>query len=1294
MEGNPCSHENENGTYTCAPGAASGDGDVNKATPNDADYVCDHSDGCGYAEAVEEVPCTHSCELCESTPVETPPAEKPSAGNPPVKNEIVKDTCICDTKCTPANSKTDTAAVINPDCPVCSAEHADLTLCIGTEEKALTYDEVVALFAALPDADSITAETTEAQRDALTEQINLALDALDALSNEDYAKFIEEQADLLKVVAALQAAIVDAVPEVLTGEVTPAVDGENIYANGQDLKLEAGTKENYTKVSYRAMGTSEAYIPFEVSGATGNTTTGYDLSEYIVCGGSSTALTGDTKITMEDGCVKIIYGGGYDKSVNGKATVNGNTEVIINGGTVGDVYGGSFFGNVSGNTKVVIGEAATAEYVYGGGNYGAVGTQGNNNSAAVTIAGTVNEEVYGGGSNGNINSGGINGSASVTVTETGNVWRLYGGGSGAEVNGNISVVVEGKVGGNLCGGGSSSSYKVTGDSSIKITGTVERSVDSGSDKVSGKSTIIIGGGAKVGSSNHVDGVWLEDFSDQCFIIDPALTDSAAITARLPTTIGEGITIATNAAAGDETHISLDFISQGRGKTAYFEDNCIKVGTPAVTGVTIAPATSTVQKGNTQQFTATVSGTKNPPRTVTWVVSGNAKAGTSISADGLLTVAADETAATLTVTAASTFNTNKSGTATVTVSSTSLTDAQKIAAAKSAIQTALDNLTVTNAATAQDILNAAKAATQYGVAVEWDSTNGFGKTEAAKGVEGLITGTLKLLLNSESDTIAVNKTIAALPGDGSSDSGSSGGGSSSSGSSNGSSSAKTSPGVPVKSEIEISGTVDRAGSFHAELSQKAVEDAVKKAEERKKDSLSNGITLVLNVNTGGGSAGSVSVNLPKVTQETIISNKITNTVIVVDNPSIRIDMDLAAVTEIHRQAQADVNITATRQDNSRLAGAAKAAIGNRPAFDLKANYGDGKQVTEFGTGSVNVAIPYTLQSGEKSGGVCAVYVDSNGNVNYLTNSAYDSTNKTLRFTTSHFSTYGIGYKALSDFSDTASHWAEEDIQFVVNRGLLDGTSRTTFSPDAAITRGMIVTALGRLAGVDVSGYKASSFTDVKADAYYMGYAEWASQTGILSGTGAATYAPDSAISREQMAVVLANYARTIGYSLPRVHTETTFADTTNISSWAKDSVKTMQMAGIIASKDANKFEPQSAATRAEASATLRRFIERMMGTSTAQGWMQNDSGQWMYYINGSPIKDQTREIDGVPYAFDNHVITPDYSKKKSRLTHTVKTGDNLWKISREYNVDMQILALINGKSVSSTIYPGEVLKIPQ
>jgi uncharacterized protein YjdB len=90
------------------------------------------------------------------------------------------------------------------------------------------------------------------------------------------------------------------------------------------------------------------------------------------------------------------------------------------------------------------------------------------------------------------------------------------------------------------------------------------------------------------------------------------------------------------------------------------------GTPTVTTVTVNPATASVDKGETRRFTATVTGTGSPAQTVTWTVSGNDSAGTTISANGTLTVAANETAASLTVRATSTADSSKYGTATVTV----------------------------------------------------------------------------------------------------------------------------------------------------------------------------------------------------------------------------------------------------------------------------------------------------------------------------------------------------------------------------------------------------------------------------------------------------------------------------------------------------------------------------------------------------------------------------------------------------------------------------------------------------
>lgn len=69
----------------------------------------------------------------------------------------------------------------------------------------------------------------------------------------------------------------------------------------------------------------------------------------------------------------------------------------------------------------------------------------------------------------------------------------------------------------------------------------------------------------------------------------------------------------------------------------------------------------------------------------------------------------------------------------------------------------------------------------------------------------------------------------------------------------------------------------------------------------------------------------------------------------------------------------------------------------------------KTVSNFGKGSVSVAIPYVLKKGEIAENVKAVYVDANDKVQWLTNSYYDSVSKTLRFTTNNFATYGVGYK---------------------------------------------------------------------------------------------------------------------------------------------------------------------------------------------------------------------------------------------------------------------------------------------
>lgn len=366
-----------------------------------------------------------------------------------------------------------------------------------------------------------------------------------------------------------------------------------------------------------------------------------------------------------------------------------------------------------------------------------------------------------------------------------------------------------------------------------------------------------------------------------------------------------------------------------------------------------------------------------------------------------------------------------------------------------------------------------------------------------------------------------------------------------------------PEAPTHGVIKIP-IVGSNGNFTAKITDKTITEAFEKAlaDAKKNGKEKNGIGIILRVDADIKTGTNITVNLPKAVQDTIISNKIVNTIVVGNNSDISVGMDLATVQEINRQASSDVNITATLIDNNKLSDEAKKAIGNRLALDFKVRYGNGNLIKDFGEGSVEIEMPYTLGENENLENVRAVYIDDNGNIKWLENSRYDSTKKVVRFNTNHFSTYGIGYKQkVTEFTDIESHWAKKDIEFVVNRGLLGGTSANTFSPNITMTRGMFVTSLGRLANADTSNYKNSSFNDVKKDSYYMGYIEWASKNKIINGVSSGKFAPNQPITREQVAIIMQNYAKTIDVKMPN-----------------------------------NLFETKGIATRAEVSAILNRFME--------------------------------------------------------------------------------------------------------
>lgn len=179
------------------------------------------------------------------------------------------------------------------------------------------------------------------------------------------------------------------------------------------------------------------------------------------------------------------------------------------------------------------------------------------------------------------------------------------------------------------------------------------------------------------------------------------------------------------------------------------------------------------------------------------------------------------------------------------------------------------------------------------------------------------------------------------------------------------------------------------------------------------------------------------------------------------------------------------------------------------------------------------------------------------------------------------------KVTPQFTDTDTHWAKESIDFVVDRGLFNGVSDTDFAPNSSITRGMFITVLGRIAEADFP--TGADFDDVANDAYYANYIAWSYENGIANGVSDTSFAPDASITREQMAVMLSNYAAFAQTALAAANQAADFDDAHAISDWASEAVQLLQMAGVINGRDTGTFDPTATATRAEAATMFTRFI---------------------------------------------------------------------------------------------------------
>ena len=167
------------------------------------------------------------------------------------------------------------------------------------------------------------------------------------------------------------------------------------------------------------------------------------------------------------------------------------------------------------------------------------------------------------------------------------------------------------------------------------------------------------------------------------------------------------------------------------------------------------------------------------------------------------------------------------------------------------------------------------------------------------------------------------------------------------------------------------------------------------------------------------------------------------------------------------------------------------------------------------------------------------------------------------------------------------WFYDVVLYAYENGLMTGTSADAFAPNTATTRGMIVSMLARLEGV--TSAEDAGFADVAENDWYATAVNWAASEGIVNGFEDDTFRPNDAITREQMAAILYNYADYKGYDVSARADLSDYADAASISSWAEDVLAWANAEGLINGMTATTIDPQGATTRAQTAAMFERFL---------------------------------------------------------------------------------------------------------
>lgn len=362
-----------------------------------------------------------------------------------------------------------------------------------------------------------------------------------------------------------------------------------------------------------------------------------------------------------------------------------------------------------------------------------------------------------------------------------------------------------------------------------------------------------------------------------------------------------------------------------------------------------------------------------------------------------------------------------------------------------------------------------------------------------------------------------------------------------------------------------------------------------------DNLSKSVQTVLQAAQTAGTAPAIHIAVTSDAAETVQLALSTNALAQLgahkqatfgmETPIGAITLDAAALVSIANWAEnRTITMTLTKAAQSRRDSDTSQSLW---AWRISC---DEKELTALHGGQAEVSIPYTLSVQQNA--ACVIIHTQNAAGGWSeVQTSYDIQRQMAHFVTAAPCVFTVGYDATmawsGSFADVDKQaWYYPAVRYVCYYGMMNGTSAESFAPESEFSRAQMAQILYNMEGRPQT--IQAMYTDVSQDAWYATAISWAMQSGILTGYGDGRVGPDDPITREQLAAILYRYAGQKGYDTSAQADLSGFADADAVSAYARLPLSWAHAAGVVNGTDAITLDPNGTATRAQAATMLMRF----------------------------------------------------------------------------------------------------------